>query len=99
MLFFSSFPFFYRKNEKSINNTLNNETAEEVCYLLLQVHGVFGTPRFLVSDGAPAFISKGFEQCCKLLGIKHNVTHPYHPEAHGIVERENREVIDNLNIQ
>ncbi len=75
---------------------LSNETAEEVSYLLLQVHGIFGTPRFLVSDGAPAFISKGFEQCCKLLGIKHNVTHPYHPEAHGIVERENREVIDKL---
>ena len=42
------------------------------------------------------FIADALKQMCLLLGIQHNVTAPYHPEAHGIVERENQEIIKKM---
>jgi hypothetical protein len=59
----------------------------------LWVHGLFGSPSSFASDGAPAFISAGVSQFCKILGIKQFITAPYQPTAHGIVERLNREII------
>jgi len=66
---------------------------------LLALAGIFGTPRELISDGAPAFISEGFKEFTTvLLGINHIVTAPYHPTAHGIVEREHREILNKTKV-
>jgi transposase InsO family protein len=69
------------------------ETAECAMNGLMQLTGIFGTPRCVVSDGASCFIAKAFEDLCTLLNIKHHVTFPYHPQAHGIVEREHKEIL------
>ena len=69
------------------------QTADCACDGFLHLHGLFGTPKRLITDGGPAFISEGFDQFCKITKCDHQVTTPYHPQAHGMVERLNREII------
>jgi transposase InsO family protein len=73
---------------------IKDETAEAACAAFLQVYGTYGTPPRVISDGGPAFISEGWDQFCRVLGITHNVTRPNLPSSHGIVERMHREIID-----
>ncbi len=82
---FSRFTYLYPCNDETAQSTING---------LLQLTGIFGSPRNLVSDGGPAFISEGFEEFCKLLGIDTMVTAPYRPTGHGIVERQIKETLD-----
>jgi len=45
------------------------------------------------TDGGSAFIDKGFQSFCQAIGMTHNATVAYHPEAHGQVEVQNRETM------
>ena len=50
----------------------------------------FGSPASLTSDRGPQFTSALWKEVCLLLGIRHNLTTAYHPEANGLVERFHR---------
>lgn len=49
-----------------------------------------GMPQQLVSDQGTEFLSRIFSETCKLIGIKHNTTSLYHPQANGALERSHR---------
>ncbi|KAI5721049.1 hypothetical protein M8J77_015290 [Diaphorina citri] len=46
-----------------------------------------GIPNILVTDNASIFKSEEFEQFCKVLGIAHRTSAPYHPASNGQAER------------
>ena len=50
----------------------------------------FGTPATLTSDRGPQFTSALWKEVCQLIGVHHQQTTAYHPEANGLVERFHR---------
>ena len=64
-----------------------NRTSQTVKVYLSQIFARFGTPRTLVSDNGPNFLSCDIKQWCESLGIKKMESPIYHPRANGIAER------------
>lgn len=58
-------------------------------------HSVFvnGPPDSLLSDNENQFVSKFFQNVCRILGIKNLFTTTYHPQLNGQVERFNRTIL------
>jgi hypothetical protein len=52
----------------------------------------FGVPQALTSDRGPQFTSDCWSQLMLLLGLPHNLTTAYHPQANGMVERFHRQL-------
>ena len=50
----------------------------------------FGLPQVILSDRGKMFVSEIWSEVMQLLGIKHNKTTAYHPQANGKVERFHR---------
>jgi len=74
------------------------ETARAACDVLMEIVRRFGRPQRVVSDRGTAFTSKAFEMTCNLLGIKYTPIATGQPQANGMVERENRTILDALSI-
>lgn len=70
-------------------------TAEVAAKIYLKIAGRYGPPREIQSDQGPEFISKMIESLCSLCSKRH-LTLPYRPQANGIVERGNKEVLRHL---
>lgn len=66
-----------------------NVTANTTVSLLTNIFCLFGPPRQLVSDNAPAFVSSPFRAFCFRNAIKHVTTTPYYPQG-SFAERVNR---------
>ena len=49
-----------------------------------------GLARVIISDRGPQFASKLFQEWCRLLGIKSNMTTAFHPQSDGQTERVNQ---------
>ena len=47
----------------------------------------FGLPNMIVTDNATNFTSVEFQEFCKLNGIRHITSSPYHPASNGLAER------------
>ena len=47
----------------------------------------FGYPDTLVSDNGSQFTSRDFEEYCRVNGIKHLRSSPFHPQSNGLAER------------
>jgi len=71
-----------------------DQSAQSACNALLHVWGLFSAPHVLTTDGGSGFVSEQFQSLCDMLRISHRVTLPHHPQAHGIVERQHREILD-----
>jgi hypothetical protein len=63
---------------------------------LLRHIGYFGVMKSIRSDGGTQFTAQICSELANMLKFKHNVILPYHPEANGIVERRNAEVMKHL---
>ena len=50
----------------------------------------FGVPHTITSDRGPQFISKIWNEMCRILGIKLDRTTSYHPQHNGKIERMHR---------
>ncbi|MBW0540638.1 hypothetical protein O181_080353 [Austropuccinia psidii MF-1] len=48
----------------------------------------------IVSYGGGEFINNCFKDCVKIEGFEHSISPPYTPEHNGIVERDNRSVLE-----
>jgi cleavage and polyadenylation specificity factor subunit 1 len=59
----------------------------------------FGVPQALTSDRGPQFTSDCWSQLMLLLGLPHNLTTAYHPQANGMVERFHRQLKSALRAQ
>lgn len=58
--------------------------------------GLFGVPKRVRSDGGTQFTAKICKELAELLGFKHFVIIPYHPQANGDNERWNAEISQGL---
>jgi hypothetical protein len=66
---------------------MNNITSASLIEVLRPIFAANGFPELLVTDNGPAFIAADFERFCKLNGIAHKLTPPYHPASNGAAER------------
>ena len=55
-----------------------------------------GIPGCHISDGAPAFTSHELKAFLNAYDTEQMITHPNHPQSHGIVERVNKETKKHL---
>lgn len=53
--------------------------SERIISVLTKVFARFGSPKVLLSDNGPQFMSEEFESFLKLNGIQHCRTSPYFP--------------------
>ena len=68
-------------------------TAEKsVDHFIDNIYSRFGLPDTIITDRGPQFDSQFFQELCKALGIKSNLTTAFHPQANGGTERANREI-------
>lgn len=70
---------------------LKTKETAEVALGVMNFCSLFGTPRTILSDQGPEFVSKFGSRF-----IDHLVSSPYHPQTHGTVERFNRSIIELL---
>ena len=66
---------------------LRKATAATTVSVLQTFFSNFGLPEELVSDNGPQFTAHTFSDFCKVNGIKHSFTPPYHPASNGAAER------------
>ncbi|EFO97163.1 hypothetical protein CRE_03461 [Caenorhabditis remanei] len=62
-------------------------TTSATIHIFRQVFAQFGNPEILVTDNGSQFSSKQLEQFCKLNGITHVRSPPFHPQSNGQAER------------
>jgi transposase InsO family protein len=56
----------------------------------------FGVPATVTTDRGTQFTSATWAGMCSQLGIEHNLTTAFHPQANGMVERVHRQIKDAL---
>ncbi|XP_018782639.1 PREDICTED: uncharacterized protein K02A2.6-like [Bactrocera latifrons] len=75
---YSQFPFVTQLSSTTTDNTIHS---------LKSIFAIEGFPNALVSDNGPQLTSDAFQQFCKLHGITHITTAPFHPASNGLAER------------
>ena len=66
---------------------MKKATSSATIRYLRQLFAQFGIPETIVSDNGIQFVSANFKDFCRLNGIHHIQTAPYHPLSNGLVER------------
>ncbi|XP_049308593.1 uncharacterized protein K02A2.6-like [Bactrocera dorsalis] len=66
---------------------LSSTTTDNTIHSLKSIFAIEGLPNTLVSDNGPQLTSDAFQQFCKLHGITHITTAPFHPASNGLAER------------
>lgn len=74
----------------------NIEAKTIACTLVNEYISRFGIPIRITTDQGAQFESRLFSELCKMLGISHIHTTPYHPCANGMVERFHRQLKVNI---
>jgi transposase InsO family protein len=62
------------------------ESTKHALGHLLGASATFGIPKSIKTDNGPTYISKKFQEICKLWDITHNTGIPYNPQGQAIVE-------------
>src|SRR6266536_3361180 len=66
-------------------------TAEDMAWLyIVFIYRYFGPPASIVSDRGPQFVSKFWEEFCRILGIKLKLSTAFHPQTDGQTEIMNQ---------
>jgi hypothetical protein len=71
-------------------------SAVEAASFLLEIFGRYGPPTVIHSDGGPQYAAQVVKEFIRLFAMKKSVTLPYRPQANGINERVNGEVMRHL---
>jgi hypothetical protein len=71
-------------------------TAVEAASFMLEIFGRYGPPEVIHSDNGPQYAAEIVKEFVALLGTKKSSTLPYRPQANGICERANKEVMRHL---
>ena len=75
---------------KPITKTINARQTAQI--IIQEVIANFGTPKKLMTDRGPQFISKTMKCICESLGIHQAMSTPYHPQTDGQTEWVNQEM-------
>nr|XP_043067227.1 uncharacterized protein K02A2.6-like [Drosophila bipectinata] len=75
---YSQFPFLVQMSSTTTSNTIA---------ALSSIFAIEGYPKTMVSDNGPQLTADAFEEFCKLHGIKHITTAPFHPASNRLAER------------
>jgi len=70
------------------------DTTELFWDNVFELHGL---PEDIVSGKDFKFVGQFWVCFCKMLGIKRNLSHPYHSQSDGQTERTNRRHVEALN--
>ena len=73
-------------------------TAIEFVFAMVKHMGTFGIPKSIRTDGGTQFTASVCEELSKLLKYEQLVIVPYHPQANGLIERRNAEIMKHLRI-
>jgi transposase InsO family protein len=71
-------------------------TAREGAKALLAVFSRYGPPMSVRSDQGSQFSANVIQELLALLQVEHEMTIPYRPEANGLIERANAEIVKHL---
>lgn len=71
-------------------------TADDALKALLHISGRFGVIYEIMTDQGPQFKNELIEKYCEFWKIGQRFSLPYRPQANGIVERANQEVLRHL---
>lgn len=71
---------------------LDNEGKSVTLFLKKNIFSVFGTRRFIISDGGSHICNKFFMELLEKYGVCHNVVPPYNPQSSCQVEVSNCEI-------
>ncbi|XP_043064465.1 uncharacterized protein K02A2.6-like [Drosophila ficusphila] len=66
---------------------MSSTTTANTIAALSSIFAIEGYPKTMVSDNRPQLTANAFEEFCKLHGIKHVTTAPFHPASNGLAER------------
>ena len=66
---------------------MSSTTSTNTIDVLRRLFAAYGLPRQLVSDNGPQFSAEEFAIFCKMNGVKHIRSAPYHPASNGQAER------------
>ncbi|XP_041564867.1 uncharacterized protein K02A2.6-like [Drosophila elegans] len=75
---YSQFPFVIQMSSTTTANTIA---------ALSSIFAIEGYPKTMVSENGPQLTADAFEEFCKLHGIRHITTAPFHPASNGLAER------------
>jgi hypothetical protein len=73
-----------------------NKSAFDAARALLQFIGNFGAPLRLRSDGGKEFVNGVITGLTRMMGVSPLVVQAYTPSANGIVERQNRAILERI---
>jgi transposase InsO family protein len=77
-----------------------NKEADTVARAIFDKWVVYlGVPSKLVSDNGGEFVNQVMHAMCKIMGVKHSVTSPYHAQANSQAETFNKEIANYLKTQ
>lgn len=71
-------------------------SAKSAASAILEWTGRYGAPREIQSDQGSQFVNETIEELLKFTQSAHRLTLPYRPQANGVVERSNREILKHL---
>jgi hypothetical protein len=71
-------------------------TAQSYIQAILQHMSIFGVMSSIRSDGGTQFTANICNRLADTLGFTHHIILAYHPQANGIVERKNAEIMKHL---
>jgi len=73
-----------------------NAGSDEAAKAILSIYGRYGLPRVIHTDQGSHFTANIVEELCEYLSVKKQYSLPYRPQANGIVERCNKEIVQHL---
>ena len=76
----------------------SGETARAAVSLVKEIRRRFGSPREITTDQGSAFTSFEFKELCDKLHIHHKPVGVGQPQANGMVERVNRDILQMISI-
>ena len=75
---------------------LKNREMITVTRVLWEIICLMGPMRILQSDHGTEFVNSMLKKLCAVYGIDKRVITPYNPRANGLVERQNKEIVVQL---
>ena len=75
---------------------LPNNSSDEVAKAILSIYGRYGLPKVIHSDKGTHFTANVIEALCQYFNVKKQYSLPYRPQANGLVERANKEIMQHV---